>query len=351
MSYFNDYASFYPISSARDEFDAYQFPDQTSATEGDNYGAPYSSFTDPWGMLEQPGSMVGSSTSLPATDSHGTHCCNLSADWCLTLESPELLAPTTSYTNQTGSYGQPSYSGDYWPEIGQQAQPYHSGSLSQDYSFDSTVVPEPSIVDPTPDSCKGLSSLKLRVLETYRLPTVPFNNWGGNQSGPSTGTFHMVSTGARLSSCNQVDAFRQENAYTHHQLGTAGPARTGPMSTGRFQPYERSRARRSERVNAEAGPSTLIPPPVPCAGLPTLQPSGGMISETTADAEKTQAITEEEEVSVSNFYCSHILRVIEWSFGVRRSPSGPSAPTARTCGGIPSDCTTGYRVDRGPRKS
>ena len=161
----------------------------------------------------------------------------------------------------------------------------------------------------------------------------------------------MVSTGARLSSCNQVDAFRQENAYTHHQLGTAGPARTGPMSTGRFQPYERSRARRSERVNAEAGPSTLIPPPVPCAGLPTLQPSGGMISETTADAEKTQAITEEEEVSVSNFYCSHILRVIEWSFGVRRSPSGPSAPTARTCGGIPSDCTTGYRADRGPRKS
>jgi len=122
------------------------------------------------------------------------------------------------------------------------------------------------------------------------------------------------------------------------------------MSTGRFQPYGRSRARRSEHMNAEAGPSTLVPPPVLCVGLPTLQPSGGMISETTADAEKSQTITEEDEVSVSNFYCSHILRVIEWSFDVRRSPSGASVPTARRCGSIPPGCTTGCSADRGPRK-
>ena len=116
MNYFNDYASFYPISSARDEFDAYQFPDQTSATEGVNYNAPYSTFTDPRGIPEQPRTIVGSSTSLPATDSYGTHYCNLSADWCLMLESPGSLAPSTSYTNQTDGYGQSSYTGNYWPE-------------------------------------------------------------------------------------------------------------------------------------------------------------------------------------------------------------------------------------------
>ena len=145
----------------------------------------------------------------------------------------------------------------------------------------------------------------------------------------------MVSTGARLSSCNPVDVFPQENVYTSNNPGT-GPARTGPRSMGRFQPYGRSRARRSEHMNMVAGPSTLIPPPVPCVGLPTPQPTGGMISETTADAEKTQSTTEEDKVPVSSFYCSHILRVIEWSFGVRRSPSGPSAPTARRCDYIPS---------------
>jgi len=141
----------------------------------------------------------------------------------------------------------------------------------------------------------------------------------------------MVSTGARLSSCSLVDAFPQENVHTHHLPGT-GPARTEPTSMRRFQPYGRSRAQRSEHINAEAGPSTLIPPPVPCVGLPTLQPSGGMTSETTADAEKTQSTTEEDEAPVSNFYRSHILRVIEWSFGVRRSPRGLSAPTSCRCG-------------------
>jgi len=86
---------------------------------------------------------------------------------------------------------------------------------------------------------------------------------------------------------------------------------------GRFQPYGRSYARRNEHRNAEAGPSTLLPPPVPFVGYPTLQPSGGMISETTAEAEQVQPITEENKAPVSYFYCSHIPRVIEWSFGVR----------------------------------
>jgi len=80
MDYFNDFASLYPTSSAREEFNAYQLPDQASATEGVNYDVPYSTFTDPWGMPEQPGFMTGSSTNLLATDSYGRHYCNLSAD-------------------------------------------------------------------------------------------------------------------------------------------------------------------------------------------------------------------------------------------------------------------------------
>ena len=95
------------------------------------------------------------------------------------------------------------------------------------------------------------------------------------------------------------------------------------MPTRRFQPYGASRARQYEHRNAEAGPSTLVLPPA----LQTPQPSGG-ISETTADAEKTQSTTEEDKVPVSSFYCSHIPRVIEWSFGVRR-PSGPGSPAAK----------------------
>ena len=50
-----------------------------------------------------------------------------------------------------------------------------------------------------------------------------------------------------------------------------------------------------------------------------------MISETTADAENTKPITEEDKVPVSYFYCSHIPRVVEWFFGVRWSPSELSA--------------------------
>ena len=99
------------------------------------------------------------------------------------------------------------------------------------------------------------------------------------------------------------------------------------MPTGRFQPYGMSRTRPNEYRNAEAGPSTLTAPLIPYVGLPTSQPSGG-ISETAADAATTQTNTEEEEAPVSNFYCSRIPHVTEWSFGVR-SPNGPGSPAAK----------------------
>ena len=50
----------------------------------------------------------------------------------------------------------------------------------------------------------------------------------------------------------------------------------------------------------EAGPSTLVPPPVLYGGLPAPQPSG-WIPETTADAEKNNTVTEDNKVTVSNF--------------------------------------------------
>ena len=141
----------------------------------------------------------------------------------------------------------------------------------------------------------------------YRLLTAPLDYWGESQSGPSTSTFNMVRAGVHLSSCNSVDIFPQGNVYTYHQPG-AGPARTGQMSTGRFQPYGMSRSRPNHHRNAEAGPSTLVPSPAQ-----TQQPSGGIISEPTADADKTQSFTEEDKAAVSKFYCSHIPHVTEWS--------------------------------------
>lgn len=96
---------------------------------------------------------------------------------------------------------------------------------------------------------------------------------------------------------------------------------------GRFHPYGMSRVRLDERRNAEAGPSTLVIPPIPYVDQPTSQPPGWM-SETAAGAEQTKQNTEEDRATVSNFYCSHIPRVIEWSFGVR-SPKGPGSPAAR----------------------
>ena len=125
--------------------------------------------------------------------------------------------------------------------------------------------------------------------------------------------------------------------FTYHQPGT-GPARAGMT---RFHPYGRSYARRSEHRNAEAGPSTLLPAPVPYVGYPTLQPSGGMISETTADAKKAQPNTEEDKAPVSDFYCPHILHVIDGlsASGGAKADQAPSRrrttpPPPRKDGGV-----------------
>ena len=92
---------------------------------------------------------------------------------------------------------------------------------------------------------------------------------------------------------------------TPNQLGT-GPSRTEGGKARRFQPYGTHRAHRNEHVNAEAGPSTLVPLAIEPVGLPTVQPSGGE-SETVADANDKKDL-EEDKVPVSSFYCAHIPR-------------------------------------------
>jgi len=108
MDHFNNYASSCPTSSAREEFDLYRFPDQTTATEEPSHQEPYSTFPDYWDAFEQPGRAVSLPTTLPATAGHGKHCCNPFVDWCLTLESPESLAPATPRANKQDGYGQPA---------------------------------------------------------------------------------------------------------------------------------------------------------------------------------------------------------------------------------------------------
>ena len=82
------------------------------------------------------------------------------------------------------------------------------------------------------------------------------------------------------------------------------------MSTGRFQPYGMFHTHSNEYWNAEADPSALVAPPATYVDPSVPQPSGG-ISETTADAETNQTLTEEDKVPVSKFYCSRIPHVTE----------------------------------------
>jgi len=68
--------------------------------------------------------------------------------------------------------------------------------------------------------------------------------------------------------------------------------------------------------NTETGPPAQILPLIPYDAPQTTKPAGG-ISETIVDAEEKQAITEEEESTVSDFYCPPILRVTDCLFDVR----------------------------------
>lgn len=85
---------------------------------------------------------------------------------------------------------------------------------------------------------------------------------------------------------------------TDYQL-TAGPAGTEPRVTN----WSRQSAYCVPATwDAEVEPSTVTYPPIPYNGRRVSEPSGGSPSETSADADKNQQLTEEHKVPVSNFY-------------------------------------------------
>ena len=109
------------------------------------------------------------------------------------------------------------------------------------------------------------------------------------------------------------------------------------MDSCRFSPYEIYSAPPSLYGNTEGRTVTQILPTIPYHTSQTTQPTRGT-SETTADAEHNQTITEENESPVSSFYCSHVPRVIDCLFDVRRP--GPGAPAGK---GWPVPTASGAR--------
>ena len=76
MAYFNDTTNngFYSTSFASGGFYSYPHPSQTFVTDTEEAnGQMYADSTDQWSAERRPGPMVGSPTSLRATDSFGEH--------------------------------------------------------------------------------------------------------------------------------------------------------------------------------------------------------------------------------------------------------------------------------------
>ena len=270
-----------------------------------------------------------SPTSLPATASFGERHSGRFIDWYLIRGPPESVTPATSYTNRTDGH---------WPSYDRavnyrQTQSYQSGNWNPDASFASTAASEGSTAVYTPSS----GEYPLEELGAHRSHTVPLNYQGANQSGASTSTSSVVPPLR-----NPADTCRQGNADTSRWSRTV-PDRARMTQTEWHQPYGVSRTRPNWHGNAEAGPSTLLTPPVPYISQPTTRPSGG-ISKTVADT-INQSITEEHRASVSNFYCSHIPHATEWLFSVG-CPSGPRFPMAKETHDPPMHwprgCVTGY---------
>lgn len=87
-------------------------------------------------------------------------------------------------------------------------------------------------------------------------------------------------------------AFLRNLVRGSHQAGS-GPIRIEKVPVQRSEPYRLSGARPTEHSNAEAGPLTPL----------AMQPIGGLISETSTDAEKVHRTT------VSGLYRSRVPRV------------------------------------------
>ena len=188
MAYFNDTnnTNFYSTPFASGGFYSYPHPTQTFVTDTEEAnGQIYADSTDQWSAVRS-GPMVGSPTSVRATDSFGERRSDYFIDSYLTREPTESLAPTTPYTSGSNGYSWPSYdqSADY-----RQIQSHHYDFLSRDGSFASTTASETSTAMHTPSS----GEYSLEEFGAHRSQTVPLDYWGSNQSGASTSTSYMVS--------------------------------------------------------------------------------------------------------------------------------------------------------------
>ena len=103
MAYFNNInnADFYPTSPSG-EFDMYPFLSRMSANE-EAIIHTHDTFTNGWRMDEQPGHMIGSSTSLQVEASFGKHHRSLLIGEYLTvsLQSLHLRSPHTRSRHTT----------------------------------------------------------------------------------------------------------------------------------------------------------------------------------------------------------------------------------------------------------
>jgi len=167
MAYFNntDDANPYSTSSAYEELDPYPVLNQMSVGELADIPA-FNTPTHGWDMymIDHPGPTAGSPTGPLPTTSCGKYHCSLFVVRCLTRVSAEPAAPANSYTAQVDGYAQPIYPDNHWPAVDQQAQLCHSGFLSPNDSFASTLALEAPAVVSNSNSGKSLFHIKtLRI--------------------------------------------------------------------------------------------------------------------------------------------------------------------------------------------
>ena len=83
-------------------------------------------------------------------------------DRFLTRESPESVAPPTSYITHIGGYDQPSHFENYWPAVDRHAQSYDPDFLSRNVSF-ANMASSTAVL--TPISGKSLFHFENQDLE------------------------------------------------------------------------------------------------------------------------------------------------------------------------------------------
>ena len=230
-----------------------------------------------------------------------------------------------SHGGWTQDYGQMSFLQQDWSTIGAYTQPYYTGTIIQDDSPVGAAVLEVPPASSTPSWCEPHFLQRDRTEPSVYWPqTNPVDCWGGHQSGSLTSTFHTVRVLASSSPCNFTDTSQDVQTPYHPSVDSSG---AGTIQTYRYSPYETPHSQSNKYTDMGAGPSYSVLQATPHVTCPPANPSGGS-SEATADAETPLIITEEEETSVSNFYCSHVPHVTEWVFDVRRQPrqidGGPS---------------------------